>query len=160
MCFVMKNKIIIELELELEAATLMVKDLDKLWKSYAKKALMAKQERELRQEKKGFLEYENENELADGYGWAEIDEDTYNRGIEYFENLKKPPVLSVIEQHRKNVLELLNLWKGTVSELRNELHPTEIIPEENAFDKLARLEREERFQEMKNADVTQGMYHK
>lgn len=146
-----------EPERELEAAILMVKDLQKLWNSYAKKALLAKQERELRQVKKGFLDYENEEELADGYGWNDIDEDSYKRGLEYFENLKKPPVLSVIEQHRKNILELLNLWKGTVSELNEELHPTEDVPVENSFDKLARLEREERSRQMRASDTLQSL---
>ncbi len=48
-----------EIETEIELSKLMIKDLERLWKSYAKKALVAKQERELRQDKKGFLEYES-----------------------------------------------------------------------------------------------------
>lgn len=139
---------IVEIERELEIANLMVKDLQRLWESYARKALVAKQERELRQEKKGFLEYETERELIDAWGGAYIDEETYRRGLAYFENLKKSPTLSVVERHRKNIGALLNLWKGTVSELNGELYPEESELEENAFEKMDRQEREERYRNM------------
>ena len=107
-----------EIELELELAKLMVKDLEKLWKSYAKKALQAKQERETRQVKKGFMDCETREELIDLYGYGEIDEDTYNRGLDYFDNPEKPE-MSTIELHRKNIKEILSRWKGTVIELQD-----------------------------------------
>ena len=135
-----------EIVLELELAKLMVKDLEKLWKTYAKKALQAKQEREMRQVKKGFLDCETKAELVDLYGYGEIDEDTYNRGLDYFDNPEKPE-LSTIELHRKNIKEILSRWKGTVMELQYELNPP-VEDTENAFDKAARLEREERYKNM------------
>lgn len=133
-----------EIERELQLAEMMAKDLKKLWKSYAKKALIAKTERELKQDKKGFLEYETVEELQDGYGWGEVDEDTYYRGIEYFEGLKNPPREDVIEDHRKNIKNLLDGYEGLVLTLSAELNPTEKVKEENAFERRVREEREER----------------
>lgn len=137
-----------EVKRELELATLMVKDLQRLWSSYAKRALIAKQERELKQDKKGFLEYETEAELIEAWGGAYIDEDTYRHGLEYFESIKRPPSLSVIEEHRRNIQTLLNRWKGTVETLTEELNPKENIPKESIFDKMAREERQERYRSM------------
>ena len=137
-----------EIARDLELANLMVKDLQKLWNSYAKKALIAKEEREHRQEKKGFMDCENEYELMDAYGSDYIDEETYRRGLEYFENAKKPPTLSVVEAHRKRIRDYLDLWKGTVNELNEELCQHEKRPEENIFDKMARAEREEHYRNM------------
>lgn len=122
----------------------MAKDLEKLWKSYAKKAQAAKEERERRQEKKGFLEYETLEELIDAYGYGVIDEETYYRGRQYFESLKKPPERSIIEIHRNRIKELVNRYKGTVIELEEELNPPEKKREENAFGKREREIREER----------------
>lgn len=144
----MTNEVRNEILRELESAELMVKDLKRIWKSYAKKALIAKTERELKQDKKGFLEYETLDELIDGYGWGNIDEETYYRGLEYFENLKKPPQKSVIEEHRANIKELLSRYEGTVIELNAELNPVEKVKEENAFERREREEREEQ-----NSDI-------
>ncbi len=114
-----------EIETEIELSKLMIKDLERLWKSYAKKALVAKQERELRQDKKGFLEYESYEELHEAYGGGYIDEETFYRGMEYFKNLNKPPELSVVEKHRQRIKEMLNKEKGTLKELSEELNPPE-----------------------------------
>jgi len=135
-----------EIEKELELAKLMVKDLERLWKSYAKKALQAKQERETRQVKKGFLDCETKEELIDLYGYGEIDEDTYNRGLDYFDSPEKPE-LSIIELHRKNIKEMLGRWRGTIMELQEELNP-QVKDTENIFEKMDRLEREERYKNM------------
>ncbi len=137
-----------EIKEELELAEMMVNDLQRLWNSYAKKALVAKQERELKQDKKGFLDYDTEAELIEGYGWGSIDEETYRRGLDYFENLKAPPKLSVIEQHRNKIKGMLNNWKGTVKELQEELNPVEKRQQENAFQKRERELREERIAAM------------
>lgn len=135
-----------EMEQELELAALMVKDLKKLWSSYAKKALQARQERELKQTKKGFLDCETREELIDVYGYGEMDEDTYHRGLNYFNNPEKVE-LSVIELHRKNIKEILSRWEGTIKELQEEIEP-QIKQRENAFEKLEREEREERYKNM------------
>lgn len=140
----MRGEIKREIEREIELAKLMVKDLKKLWSSYATKAFLAKQERESRQAKKGFLEYETVEELIDAWGGAYIDEDTYYRGIEYFENLNKPPQQSVIEQHRTNIKEILNRYEGTLLELNDELNPPTKVKEENAFERRERELRDER----------------
>lgn len=137
-----------EIERELELAKLMAADLEKLWKSYAKKALASKQEREYKQRKRGFLEYDRVEDLIDAWGGAYIDEDTYYRGLAYFEAQNKPPELSVIEAHRKNIKDLLERWKGTIRELDEELCPPNKGPKENAFEKMARLEREERYRSL------------
>ena len=108
----MTNEVRNEILRELESAELMVKDLKRIWKSYAKKALIAKNERELKQDKIGFLEYESVEELHDGLGYGDIDEDTYYRGVEYFESLKNPPKQSSVEEHRKNLKDLIKLWEG------------------------------------------------
>ena len=129
---------------EIELAELLVKDLEKAWKSYAKKALEAKQERETKQEKKGFLEYETKEELIEAYGYDSIDEETYYRGLEYFENLKKPPELSTIEKHREVLKSMINNAKGTIKELNEELEPEEKKHVETAFERAERLEREEK----------------
>lgn len=141
-----------EIERDLELAKLMVKDLEKLWKSYAKKAQAAKEERERRQEKKGFLEYETREDIIEAYGWGNIDEDTYRRGLEYFENLEKPPEKTIIEMHRNRIKELVNRYKGTIIELEEELNPPEKKHEENAFEKRERELREERIAAMNFAD--------
>ncbi len=130
---------------ELELAEMMVKDLNKIWKSYAKKALEAKQAREIKEEKKGFLQYETVEELInEGWGFGEIDEDTYYRGLEYFESLKAPPKISVIEQYRNRIKEMISNWEGTINELNEELNPTNKKPEENIFDKMDREERQKK----------------
>ena len=143
----------LEIKQEIELAELMVKDLEKLWKSYAKKAQAAKEERERRQEKKGFLEYETLEQLIEAYGWGYIDEETYNRGRQYFEDLKKPPERSIIEIHRSRIKELVNRYKGTVIELEEELNPPEKKREENAFEKREREIREERVAAMNFAET-------
>lgn len=134
------------IEEELELAKLMVKDLEKLWKSYAKKALQARQERETNQVKKGFHDCETKEELIDLYGYGDIDSETYQRGLSYFDTPDKPK-LSTIELHRKNIKDMLNRWKGTVNELKEELNPS-VKDTENIFEKMDRLEREERYKNM------------
>lgn len=134
------------IEEDLELAKLMVSDLEKLWNSYAKKALQAKQERETKQAKKGFLDCETKEELIDLYGYGDIDEETYQRGLDYFDNPEKPK-LSVIELHRKNIKELLGRWQGTVKELQEELNP-QIPQTETVFEKMDRLDREERYKNL------------
>lgn len=133
---------------EIELAELMISDLQKVWKSYAKKVLAAKQEREIRQVKKGFLGHETVEELIEAFGYEYISEADYYKGLEYFENLKKPPELSVIETHRKRIKEKINLLSGTIKELQEELEPVVKAPEENVFDKIAREEREQRYKNM------------
>ncbi|MEG2429031.1 MAG: hypothetical protein RSA99_01480 [Oscillospiraceae bacterium] len=134
-----------EIKEELQLAELMVKDLQRLWNSYAKKALIAKQERELKQEKKGFMECENIEELADAFGYGEMSEEIYYKGLEYFENADKPPKQSIVELHRKNIKKILDNWKGTVKMLNDELNPPEKKEEETVFEKIEREEREERY---------------
>lgn len=133
-----------EINEAIELAELFLKDIEKVWKSYAKKALEAKQERERKQEKKGFLEYETKEELIEAWGYESIDEETYYRGLEYFENLKKPPELTVIEKHRGRLKRLIDIEKGTILELKAELEPEEKKHVETAFERAERLEREEK----------------
>lgn len=129
---------------EIELAELLVKDLEKVWKSYSKKALEAKLERELKEEKKGFLEYETEQELIEAWGYGAISEEAYYKGLDYFREQKKPPELSTIEKHREVLKSMINNAKGTIKELNEELEPEEKKHKENAFERAERLEREEK----------------
>lgn len=137
-----------EIEQEIELSKLMIKDLERLWKSYAKKALIAKQERELKQDKKGFLEYETYEELHDAYGGGYIDEKTFYRGIDYFKNLDKSPELSVIEKHRQRIKEMLNREKGTLKELSEELNSTEKPIPSSGFEVYDLTKQAERLKEL------------
>lgn len=146
-----------EIAEDIEISEMFVKDLERLWKSYSKKALIAKQERELKQEKKGFLDCETKQELIDLYGYGEIDDDTYYRGLDYFDSLNEPPELSAIEKYRVRLKDLINREKGTIKELNDELNPVEKKqPEENAFDRYDRLRREERNKELSLSDALGG----
>lgn len=140
----------------IELSELFIKDIEKAWKSYAKKALEAKQERERKQEKKGFLEYETKEELIEAYGYDSIDEETYYRGLEYFENLKKPPELTIIEKHRERLKKLIDVEKGTIIELKAELEPEEKKHKENAFERAERLEREEKLSALRLNEALRG----
>lgn len=146
-----------EMELEIEVAELMAKDLEKIWKSCAKKAQDAKLEREKRQEKKGFMDCETVAELQDAYGYDAIDEETYYRGLDYFENLKKPPVLSVVEAYRRELREKANGYKSTANMLREELDPTPKAYVENAFERLEREEREGKLKYMQEQEALSGL---
>jgi len=152
----MDKAIVQEIKEEIALSEMFLKDLEKLWKSYAKKALVAKQERELKQEKKGFLNCETIQELIDLYGYGEIDKETYYCGLDYFNSLNKPPELSIVEKYRAKLKELINREKGTIKELNEELNPVEKQPEENAFDRFDRLKREERNQALKLSDALEG----
>lgn len=152
----MDKNLIAQIKEEIILSEMLAKDLERLWKSYAKKALVAKQERELKQEKNGFLECETEQELIDLYGYGDIDDETYYCGLDYFKNLKKPPELSAIEKYRTKLKELINREKGTIIELNEELSPTEKQPEENAFARYDRLRRKERVEELRLAEALGG----
>ena len=141
----------------IELAELMIKDLEKSYKSYAKKALEEKQQRELKKEKKGFLECETELELIELWGYGDIDEETYRKGLEYFENLKKPPELTIIEKHRQKLKELISREKGTIIELKAELEPEEKKHKENAFERAERLEREEKLSALRLNEALRGI---
>lgn len=150
-----------EARIELELARLMVKDLEKLWKSYAKKAQAAKEERERRQEKKGFLEYETLEELTEAYGYAVIDEETYIRGQDYFKSLSnKAAERSLTETHRERIKELLNRYKGTVEYLEEELDPPKDKDPENGFEAYDREQRNKRCEEMRTREGLDEFYRR
>ncbi len=133
---------------EIEITELLVKDLKRLRSSYANKAFKAKQERELKQDKKGFLDCNSIPELQDLYGYGDIDEATYRRGIEYFESLNVPVELSTVERYRLKLKDMISKAEGTIKELNDELNPTEKVTPENIFKKMDREEREQRYKSM------------
>ena len=147
-----------EIEQEIELSKLMIKDLERLWKSYAKKALIAKQERELKQDKKGFLEYETYEDLHDAYGGGYIDEETFYRGVDYFKNFGKSPELSVIEKHRQRIKEILNREKGTLKELSEELNPTEKAMPPSGFEAYDLAKQAERLKELDLNEVLDRVF--
>ncbi len=137
-----------EILVELECAKLMVKDLEKVWKSYSKKAYQARIERERNSTNKLFHGCECEQELQDLYGFGEITEEVYCQGLEHFKEQKRPPILSTVEKHRANLKRLIASWKGSILELEQELDPVEKNPQLNAFEKLELEEKQERYKNM------------
>lgn len=133
-----------ELEQEIELAKMMVADLDKIFKKYAKAAMAAS---EARAEKIRFEKYKdciNAQELQELYGWGEISEDEYQAGLDFFYTQEsRKSQLSLVEQHRKNVKELRDRWKGTAKELQQELDEVNgVVKDNRTF--IEKLEHEER----------------
>lgn len=141
-----------EIEQEMELAKMMVADIDKVFKKYAKAALAAEQARaeKIRDEK--YKGCNDSRELQDLYGYAELTEEEYKEGIEFFnsrEDRKKQ--LSLIEKHRKNLRDIRDIWKGTVKELQEELDELNGVFKDtrNAFEKREAEERAERYAAMR-----------
>ena len=140
-----------EIEQKIELAKMMVGDIDKLFKKYAKAALASEQSRveKIRSEK--YKGCDDIRELQDLYGYEELIEEEYREGIEFLngrEDCKRQ--LSLIEKHRKNLREIRDMWKGTISELQEELNKLNGVVKDtrNAFEKLESEERAERYRSM------------
>jgi len=111
-----------QIEQEIELAKMMVKDIDNVFRKYAKAAMTAAAERKEVIRKKKYRECENKGELQELYGWGGLTEEAYYAGLDFFDDLElSKNRLSLIEQHRKNLQEIRDRWKGTVNELREEL---------------------------------------
>jgi|GEM_PF-2350490 len=141
-----------EIEQEIELAKMMVADIDKIFKKYAKAALAAEQARteKIRDEK--YKGCDDTRELQDLYGYAELTEEEYKEGLEFFDGREdRKRQLSLIERHRKNLREIRDMWKGTIKELQEELDELNGVVKDtrNAFEKLDAKERAERYAAMR-----------
>ncbi len=142
-----------EIEIEIELANMMVADLDKIFKKYAKAAQAAAEARLENIRSKKYKDCDNKEELQELYGFGDLSEDEYYAGLDFFDeketNQKR---LSLIEQHRQNVKELRDRWKGTEKELKQELDELDGIVYEKPqtyVEKLKAQERQERFEAMR-----------
>ncbi|HBB28162.1 MAG TPA: hypothetical protein DC000_02745 [Clostridiales bacterium] len=135
-----------EIEQELELAEMMVIDIEKIYKKYAKSA---QTEAEKRQEKIKSIKYfdcNNQMELQELYGYGEITEEEYYTGIDFFKELElSKSRKSLIELHRQNIKELRDKWKGTVKELHEELDEISgVVKDKRTY--VEKLEADERAQ--------------
>ncbi len=141
----MKKK---EIEQEIELAKMMVADIDKIYKKYAKAALEKEKERLERIKNELYNGCENAQELQDLYGYGELTDDEYYGGVEFFQNKKERSMqLSLVEAHRKNLREIRDRWKGTIKELLEELDEIDGKPKDTTtyLEQLERQERDERY---------------
>lgn len=151
-----KKQAIEQIEQEIELAKMMAMDIDKVYKKYAKGALQAQQERleKIRNEK--YHGCADAVELEELYAYGDITIEEYDAGRDWFnEQHTRMNQLSLVEQHRKNLRELRDKWKGTIAELQEELDDIEGNPkvkELNAFERLEQEERTDRIAELRLQD--------
>lgn len=137
-----------EIDQEIELAQMMVADIDKVYKKYAKAALQAQEERleKIRTEK--YMECDTAEQLHELYGWGSVTLDEYEAGRDFFESREdRKKRLSFVEAHRKNLKEIRDRWKGTVIELQRELDEMNGVVEDKRtyVEKLEAEERAERY---------------
>lgn len=139
-----------EIKRGIELALMMVADIDKVYKKYAKAALKASEERAEKIRKEKYKECNTTEELHDLYGYGNITLEEYDEGCDFFEMQEnRRQQLSCIESHRKNLKEIRDRWKGTAMELKEELDEIDGIAKvtdtRNVFEKLEAEERAERY---------------
>lgn len=140
-----------EIEQDIELAKMMVADIDKLYKKYAKSALQAERERKEKIRNEKYLCCANVEELKELYGYGEITIEEYDAGRDFFEaQEKRSKQLSLVERHRKNLRELRDKWKGTVNEFQQELDELNGVQKDTRtyIEKLEYEERKERYASM------------
>lgn len=137
-----------DIEQSIELAKMMVTDIDKVYKKYAKAALKAAEDRAEKIRIESYRGCTTVNELHDLYGYGDITEDQYYEGKVFFETREERKTqLSFIEQHRKNLKDIRDKWKGTVKELQDELdHLNGVVKDTRTYvEKLEAEERAERY---------------
>ncbi len=145
-----------DIERDIELAKMMADDIDKVYKKHAKGSLQAQQERleKIRNEK--YHGCADAGELEELYAYGDITLEEYDAGRDWFEGQKtRTNQLSLIEQHRRNLKDLRDKWKGTVAELQEELDDIEGKPKVkklNAFEKIEQEERAERIAALRLQD--------
>ncbi len=137
-----------DIERDIELAKMMADDIDKVYKKYAKGALQAQQERleKIRNEK--YHGCADAVELEELYAYGDITTEEYDAGRDWFnEQYTRMNQLSLVEQHRKNLKELRDKWKGTVNELIAELDELNGVRKDTRtyIEKLEAQERAERY---------------
>jgi len=142
-----------DIEREIELAEMMVADLEKIFKKYAKAAQAEAEARQERIKSTKYFSCSNVEELQTMYGYGELTEKEYYAGLDFFEELKLSNTRkSLIEQHRQNVKELRDRWKGTVLELTDELAELDGVKKGKPLTYIEQLEakeRNERYESMK-----------
>lgn len=139
-----------EIKQKIELAQMMVADLDKIFKKYAKAALAAAEARAEKIRQTKYMGCENPRELQDLYGFGDMSQTEYEAGLDFFrEREVEKSRQSLIELHRKNVKELRDRWKGTVIELQDELDELNGVEKGKPLtfiEQLEAKERQERYQ--------------
>ena len=147
-----------DIQQEITLAEMMVTDLDKIYKKYAKGALAVYEKRQEKIKESKYLECENIAELHENFGWGFITEEEYNEGVRFFEEMELlKDRKSLIELHRQNIKETRDNWKGTIIHLKKELdilNGVEKVKPLNAFELLEIEMRKERSQEMQLSELT------
>jgi len=137
-----------EIEQDIELAKMMVEDIDKVFKKYAKAALNAESERTEKVKAEKYRDCINYDELHELYAYDEITIDELEAGRDFFKSREdRIKQLSFVEKHRKNIKEIRDRWKGTVIELQEELSQISGVVKDNRtyFEKLEAEENEERY---------------
>lgn len=115
-----------EIKREIELAMMMVSDMDKVYKKYAKAALAAQEARLERIRSEKYFDCTTVEELRELYGYGNLTNEEYDAGRDFFaEQEIRQKQYSLIERHRANVKEIRDRWKGTINELRAELEEQE-----------------------------------
>lgn len=140
-----------DIEQDIELAKMMVADIDNVYKKYAKAALKASEERAEKIKNEKYHGCTTDEELQTLYGYEEITLAEYDEGRNFLaarEDRKKQ--LSLVEQHRKNLRDLRDRWKGTVNELQDELDELNGVVEDKRtyLEKQEAEERAERYAQM------------
>lgn len=140
-----------ELEQDIELAKMMVTDIDKIYRKYAKAALQATEERVKRIRSEKYHGCTTVEDLQDLYGYGDITMDEYDAGRDFLQAREdRMKQLSLVELHRKNLKDLRNRWKGTVNELQEELDELNGVKKEQLsyVKQLEKKERAERYAAM------------
>lgn len=140
-----------ELEQEIELAKMMAADIDKVFKKYAKAALAAEQSRTEKIRTTKYKDCSDINELQDLYGYGDLTAEEYREGIDFFNDRdSRKKQLSLIEKHRKNLKDIRDRWKGTITELQEELDELDGVTKEQLsyVEQLERREREKHYRQM------------
>lgn len=141
----------LEIEQEIELAKMMVSDIDKVFKKYAKAALAAEQARAEKIRNEQYRGCDDIRELQDLFGYGDLTEEEYQEGIDFLNGREdRKRQLSLVEKHRKNLREIRDIWKGTVKELQEELDELNGVVKDtrNIFEKREAEERAELYRSM------------
>lgn len=152
------DKLIQNIEQDMELANMMAADIDKVYKKYAKAALQAQQDRleKIRSEK--YKDCSTFEELQMAYGYGEITIDEYDEGRDFLAAMKtRESQLSLIEKHRKNLKQIRDNWKGTVIELQRELDELYGKQKEKPLTAFERLEQERRADRLESLGLREAL---
>lgn len=139
------------IEQEIELAKMMATDIDKVYKKYAKAALLAAENRTEKIRNEKYRGCATTEELQCLYGYSEITLEEYDKGRDFFKaREEREKQLSLTEQHRKNLKDIRDKWKGTAKELQDELDEMNgVIKDTRTYvEKLEAEERAERYATM------------